>query len=288
MIKLKNTNKLILALLLVTAVFFGACEELEYKYSGPALASFTNGVAGGFYVENTGNSIDTIIVGVTTISGSARTINVGIDDTSTAISGTHYTLETNTVTIPANSSIGYVIVKGIYDGFTDPMDFKSLVLTIEPTTDIDAAQFDNQYVLALSQYSRITPWLGTYSVAAASYGDPGNWDEAWTVSTSADPDNSNNIIMTGIGGSSNPISAVLDVDAGTITIALNQDLGVAYPDDWPVSLTIAEATADFELTGEAVSGTISADGTINMDLFGLYAPDESDFWDVFNTTWTLQ
>lgn len=289
MIKLKNINQAIIALLLVSVGFFTACEELDYTYSGPALSSFSNEVTHGFYVTNSNSSIDTIVVGVTTISGAARTIDFSVDEASTAVSGTHFTIESATVTIPANSAVGYILVKGIYSGFSDPMDFRSLILNLEPSSGIDVAPFDNQFLLLLSQFSRVTPWLGTYSVAAASYGDPGNWDEVWTVTTSADPSNANNIIMTGIAGSPNGITAILDLDAGTVTIPLGQDLGMPYFDDWPVSITILKGNPDFTIVeGEPATGTISDDGTILIDFWGQYSPDGGDFWDVFNTTWTKQ
>jgi hypothetical protein len=286
MTKHRNRIQSIVALLTITVLFFTSCEELEYNYSGPALVSFSDGTTGSFFVENTANSVDSIAVGVTTLSGSERTINISVDAASTAVQGTHFTLESTTAVIPANSVIGYVVVKGIYSGFTDPMDFKTLILNIDDSDGVGIANFDAQYVLTLSQYSVLTPWLGTYSVAAASYGNPGAWDESWIVNTSADPTDENNIIMTGIGGSANPITATLDVDAGTISIPMGQDLGDPY--GW-TNLTIQKGTVELVAVNEPVTGTINSDGSMNLDFWAHVATaDGVSVWDVFNTSWTKQ
>jgi hypothetical protein len=73
-------------------------------------------------------------------------------------------------------------------------------------------------------------WIGTYSVAAASYGNPGAWDEAWTATTESvegDLSSLSITINTGSGGGTSFL-ATLDTDDMTITIAPGTDVGDVY------------------------------------------------------------
>ncbi len=56
-------------------------------------------------------------------------------------------------------------------------------------------------------------------------------------------------------------------------------------------ITILRGTPDAGLVDEPVEGTVNADGSISIDLFGelITSGDYTDYiWDVFNTSWAKQ
>lgn len=132
-------------------------------------------------------------------------------------------------------------------------------------------------------------WIGIYSVAAASYGDPGNWDESWTVVTAPVEGDVTKLSLTGIGSpSANPIYAVLDIDALTITITKGQNIGDVYGyGDVEIYYGFDDLTLDQNVD---LTGTLDVDGTILIDNWGDLVKDSTGdwVWDVFNTTWTKQ
>jgi hypothetical protein len=135
-------------------------------------------------------------------------------------------------------------------------------------------------------------WLGTYTVAAASYGKPGEWDEEWTVTASFVPGEDDKISLLGIGaGGTSPVIATLDTDAMTITIAQGQDSD-AYEASGYTEGLVYFGNTDLTIDDtKPLVGTITEDGGIAIDNFGIYVQFEADpsyngVWDVFNTTWT--
>lgn len=131
-------------------------------------------------------------------------------------------------------------------------------------------------------------WIGTYSVAAPSYGSPGAWDESWTVLTAPVDGDITKLTLTGIGSeSSDPIIATFDVINMTITIAPGQSLGDPYGAG---TTEVYLGTVDLDLIeSEPLVGTISNDGSIHVNFWGHKILDDPDWvWDVFNTTWTKQ
>jgi hypothetical protein len=147
-------------------------------------------------------------------------------------------------------------------------------------------------------------WLGTYTVNAVSYGDPGNWDETWTVTTLSVEGNLNQLSITSLGnGSDVPVIATVDKDALTIEIVSGQETGEAYGGDngmvklyFGTDEIITQVLDQVEVTNAMltaasaipITGTIEADGTINLDKMGMILTDYDWCWDVFNTKWTKQ
>lgn len=135
-------------------------------------------------------------------------------------------------------------------------------------------------------------WLGTYTVAAASYGKPGEWDEEWTVTASFVPGEDDKISLLGIGaGGTSPVIATLDTEAMTITIAQGQDSD-AYEASGYTEGFVYFGNTDLTIDDtKPLVGTITEDGGIAIDNFGIYVQYDADpsyngVWDVFNTTWT--
>lgn len=132
-------------------------------------------------------------------------------------------------------------------------------------------------------------WIGTYSVNAASYGDPGNWDESWTVITTPVEGDITKLSLTGIGGpSGEPVFAVLDKDALTISISKGQNIGDVYNwGDVEIYYGFDDLTLDQNID---LTGTINPNGSIDVDNWGHLIIDSSGdwVWDVFHTIWTKQ
>lgn len=130
-------------------------------------------------------------------------------------------------------------------------------------------------------------WIGTYSVAAVSYGKPGEWDELWTVVVSAVEGDPTKLSFSGMGAAgSGPIFATLDKGALTITFAKGQNLGDVYGwGDTEVWFGFGDLTLDQNVD---VEGTLNLNGTILIDNWGELVKDSTGdwVWDVFNTTWT--
>jgi hypothetical protein len=110
-------------------------------------------------------------------------------------------------------------------------------------------------------------WIGTYSVAAASYGDPGNWDEAWTVTTTPVEGELDQLALTGIAGSTEPVYATLDTDAMTITIAAGQSLGLVAGYGYSIEIFVGDADLGIPDKDVPLEGTITEDGVIGVDFW---------------------
>ena len=131
-------------------------------------------------------------------------------------------------------------------------------------------------------------WIGSYAVAAVSYGNPGNWDEAWTATIAPVAGDITSLAITidaGNGGGI-PFLAAFDDGAMTISIAPGTDAGNLYTYG-PTAMYVGDyATLDEFAT---IVGTIVADGTINIDNLTMILSDYGlvdGLWDAFNTTWT--
>jgi len=134
-------------------------------------------------------------------------------------------------------------------------------------------------------------WIGTYDVDAVSYGDPGNWDEVWSITTEPVAGDLNSLAITidAGGGGGVPFIAAVDDVGMTITITAGTDAGDIYGYGSTLIYSSDYVTLD-EVS--PVVGTISANGDIAIDNLGMIleayaAPSIIDgIWDAFNTTWT--
>jgi len=138
---------------------------------------------------------------------------------------------------------------------------------------------DNEHPLAA--------WIGTYAVEALSYGNPGAWDEAWTVTTAPVEGDVTKLSITGMSDGELPVIATVDQEAMTITLPGGADTGTGY--GWEHAYIAHSDYNSFVNEGEDVVGTIDEDGTIHIDELGILVTDddvEVYIWDAFNTTWT--
>jgi hypothetical protein len=132
-------------------------------------------------------------------------------------------------------------------------------------------------------------WVGSYTVEAISYSNPGAWDEDWNVTIIPSADDLNTLLISGIGGSEKAIEAVFDDELMTVTISSGANIGDAYGYG---NMGVYNGNSDVTYNeGEPIVGDITEDGGISIDLFGvvfLEDPDTGSVWDIFETTWTHQ
>jgi hypothetical protein len=132
-------------------------------------------------------------------------------------------------------------------------------------------------------------WIGSYSVVALSYGNPGGWDEAWTVTTSTvegELAQLSLVINTGNGGGE-PFLAEFDQEEMTISIPGGTDAGNIY--GYGPTAMYAGDYWNYLDKESAIVGTIADDGTILIDEITMILSNYGDvdgLWDAFNTTWT--
>ena len=108
---MKSIKLYILPALLFCAVLL-ACEEQDNSYQGPPVVEFQRSITGvsAAYAAGSGVVIDTAIV---QLVGPHQTADVNltfvIEETSTAVEGTHFNLlSPGTFTLSAGSSFGYI------------------------------------------------------------------------------------------------------------------------------------------------------------------------------------
>lgn len=203
-----------------------------------------------------------------------------------AVEGTDFTISSKNVSVSVGETV--VTITPINNNiFTGDKQFKLIISSNSKSYPISA---QNMVTITIADDEHpLKAWIGTYKVAAASYGDPGNWDELWTVVTSPVAGDVTKLSLKGIGSSSSTaIIATLNTTTMTITLTPGQSLGDPYGAG-PTS--VFKGTPDLTfLESDNITGTIQANGTISIDLWGekIVSGQYAGPWDVFNTTWTKQ
>jgi hypothetical protein len=218
-----------------------------------------------------------------------------------AVEGTDFTVSSKTVSVPVG--VTAVTVTPIDNNIFQGNKQVNLII-VSNSKNYPVADQDTLTVTLIDDEHPLKAWIGTYKVAAASYGNPGAWDEEWTVTTSAVAGKLDQLQMVGLGnGSTIPITATIDKTNLTISFKSGQPLGTAYGSgNGAVSLyygtadIIGQVLAGDYITAAMLSasssvkitGTLNLNGTILVDKMGMILTDYNWPWDVFNTTWTKQ
>ena len=290
---MKIKFKLITSILLGTLFLFSACEERELTYE-----SYDPTTAEGDQVVLVGNSSKTVVVDAAqetyTFELSAKlqgpvsssAINVPFVVDSTSLSDAAYDIAASDLVIEAGKTSGTLSVT-LYPEEMFPGEIFKLYYSLGTPSSGAIHEMGATGEVTTYNPGFMGPWVGSYTVDAASYGSPGDWDEVWYVTTELNPaDPLNSILMYGIGGGEAPVAAVIDPDAGTITIPAGQHCGDAYGYG-PIGVIYAtpefefDASADLTGTADPETGTIQVDNWGMMILEGDYA---GYGWDVFNAT----
>ena len=218
-----------------------------------------------------------------------------------AVEGTDFTISSKTVSVPVGeTAVTFTpIDNNLFQG-----NKKVNLIIASNSKNYPVADQDTLTVTIIDDEHPLKAWIGTYKVAAVSYGKPGPWDEEWTVTTSAVAGKLDQLQMVGLGsGSTIPVIATLNKTALTISFNSGQPIGPAYGSgNGAISLyygtadIIGQVLAQDLITAAMLSasssvkiaGTINLNGTILVDKMAMIETDYDWPWDVFNTTWTKQ
>jgi hypothetical protein len=223
------------------------------------------------------------------------TLTVSVDGISKpAVEGTDFTLSTKNVNVPVG--MASVTVTPVNNSiFTGNKQFKVTITGNSKNYTVTAQK--SILVTIVDDEHPLKAWIGTYTVAAVSYGSPGEWDEAWTITTSAVASDVTKLNVVGIAGSTTPVVATVNTTNMTIEMTSPSDLGAIYGYDsgsvYYATDEILAISSGYLTTGlltaassHKITGTIQANGTIKIDRMCIILDDYVYAWDCFNTTWT--
>lgn len=172
--KLLNHKILLLLAFFAVGSFTSCEEEAPLVYNGPSEVHFPSAAA-TYFVNQENDGGFKIPIGVTAASNESRTFNVAlvVEEESAvpyAEDGTHYTLESTTVTIPANEVTGYITVNGNFENLADPRKL-SFVLSEGQKN----AGFRQSYELVMRQFCPYvqSDFVGEFRLTSALFGE---WD----------------------------------------------------------------------------------------------------------------
>jgi hypothetical protein len=141
-------NKLLSFLFLAAIVTGASCKKgnEEGVLVPEELAHFANQSSGSYQVLSAA-TIYKIPIGVTTVSGSDRTVSFTVTSPTGAVQGTHYTLSKTSATIVAGKATDTIEVRGIPAQYTAGRK-DTLVFTISGA-GVKSAGFNNTFRLAM-------------------------------------------------------------------------------------------------------------------------------------------
>jgi hypothetical protein len=292
---MKNTFKLLYLLLM--AVIFTSCKNEPIMFDkSKTFVAFAYTSAS---VNENANSID-IPVMVAAVDGSPavtvdyKVVTDGISNP--AIEGTDFTIVSeSSLNFSEGTGYAFITVHPIDNNILTGFKSFKLVLTSNSRDYPNGAENEITVVIKDDEHP-LFKWIGTYYVDAVSYSKPGDYDEAWLVTTEPDPKDYSYLIITGIGAEgSGPIKAKIDLEEMLITLAPGQSIGEVYsnlnPDYGNINIYKGTDSGDGVIMDEPLIGVIQNDGTIKIDLWGELITSgkyKGSLWDVFNTTWNKQ
>ena len=279
-----------LSISLVALVFVTSCQkEYPLKFdSGTSVVGF-NKAALTVKENGTAATVNLYLGAATGAEATDITLEVSVEGIANpAVEGTDFTLSSKTVSVGVGESPVTItpIDNGVFQG---NKQFKLIIKSNSKNYLISAQK--TLTVTITDDEHPLKAWIGSYKVAAVSYGKPGEWDEEWNVTTSAHATDLTKLVVKGIGTDAPSTSdwvGVINMTDMTITFSPGQQIDEAYGYG-PVLMYVG--TPDGTTNQDAnIVGTITPDGGIHIDLIGLEltGANAGYVWDVFNTTWTKQ
>lgn len=237
-------KKLIIPFLLVMTLVFQSCEETQSPiYDGSQTLAYFNATplsANLGVLVSEQSATYTVPINVSTLSSSDRTVSVSAAASSTATPN-QYSFS-GSVTIPANSYSGELVVTGIQDGLTQTGD--NLVLQIDGVDDGGVGS-PSTFTLTIVQLCPfdIADYYGDYTAVGGDVFNPGT---DYTITAVAGPD-PNTLLLSNAenrGTSTGMIMLELDPDTGFIEIVSETYGTVLYvhPTFGNVTATVAADT----------------------------------------------
>lgn len=125
---MKKYSYLLLAAFTISAtLLITGCKKADSLSVPPEMASFTN-LTSGTYMVTSPSVVYKIPIGLSTVSDQPRTVNISVTSPTGAVEGTHYTLSTKSLVIPAGKAIDSITVQGVFSqyqsGRKDTLVFK--------------------------------------------------------------------------------------------------------------------------------------------------------------------
>jgi hypothetical protein len=279
-----------LCIILVTLIVVNGCQkEYPIKFdSGTSVIGFNKSTL-TIKENGTAGTVNLYLGAATGTTATDVTLQVSIEGIDNpAIEGTDFTLSSKSVSVGVGETA--VTITPIDNSIFQGNKQFNLIITSNSKNYSISAQKTVTVTITDDEHPLKT-WIGSYTVQAASYGKPGDWDEVWNVTTSAHPTDLTKLVVKGIGTSSPSTSdwiGVINTTDMTITFSPGQQLDEAYGYG-PVLMY--SGTPDGATNPDVnIVGTISANGDIHIDLLAieLTGANAGYVWDVFNTTWTKQ
>ena len=141
---MKVLNKLA-AIALLSAVTFSSClKDQEFNVEQEVFFA-TPSATESFRIVSPGLTYK-IPIGLTAVSGVDRTISVSIASRS-AVEGTHYTINTKAIVIPAGEAVDTLVLSGNYNQYINPRK-DTLEFTIS-AEGVPTANFNSKFTLIL-------------------------------------------------------------------------------------------------------------------------------------------
>ena len=112
----KYSSLILVAFTIGVTVFVASCKKSDLATPPPELTHFTSQTS-GTYLMTTASQVYKIPVGVTTISDQPRTISITVSSPTGAVEGTHYTLNTKSLVIPAGKALDSITVQGVFSQY---------------------------------------------------------------------------------------------------------------------------------------------------------------------------
>ena len=227
---MKKYNYIIIIMMLALLIIHVGCQD-EYPLKfDPAtrVVGFTQSAVS--IREDTPSGSVNLYLGAA--SGTAVTdviLQVSTEDIENpAIEGTDFTLSSKSVSVGVGEASVQILPLDNSE-FEGNKQFSLVIASNSRNYEISAQKTVTVTITDDEHPLRI--WIGTYDVAAPSYGNPGNWDEAWVVTTSAHPTDITKLVVKGIGTDSPSTSdwiGVINTTDMTITFTPGQELDEAY------------------------------------------------------------
>lgn len=260
------------ALLFVLAVLglsITGCKKAEVEIPEKQEAFFVPDPATGVYRITAPGQVFKIPVGLTTTSTAARTVTVNVSSPSGAQANTHYTLASNTVTIPAGGAVDSIEVRAVYNQYqTGRKD--TLIFSISEGDK--SPNIRNTYRLVISGPCfegdvDLNAFLGDYENTMEDFG--GAYGPYTTTVTAVNQltATTGTITVANIYDNGwNPITFQLDwTDPANRKVTLTQQSGIA--DAGTVSSTYAGEDISVRNHSNGQIGTFSAcNGTISIKM----------------------
>ena len=231
----KQLGSFLAALVFFTTVgvVISACKKTA-SFTPPVQALFVVATPSGNYSITAPGETFKIPVGLTAVAGQDRTINISVSSSTGAQQGTHYSLSSSSITIPAGKVVDTLTIFGVYDQYLAGRK-DSLTITLSGT-DFETANFNNTFKLKVTGpcfegdvASDLNAMLGDYTNSNEDFGGPyGPYTTTISSITSTGPTSAKIVVENIFDFGWNPIEFTMDwSDVNDIRVTLVEQSGIA-------------------------------------------------------------